>query len=65
MDVGNERRAYADASLDLLARFMEMVFDDISILDEIPAQATLFLIPEVVPDASTACKPLLLLKLWR
>lgn len=50
VDVDVKKQAYADANLDLFARFMELVFDDPSILDEIPAQATLFLLPEDDPE---------------
>lgn len=50
VDVDVDKQTYADANLDLLARFMEMIFEDTSILDEIPANATLFLLPEDDPE---------------
>ena len=51
MSVGFDvKQQYADANLDLLARFMEMIFEDPSILDEIPAQATLSLLPDDDPE---------------
>jgi hypothetical protein len=49
VDVDVDKQARIEANLDLFARFMEMVFDDPSIVDDIPAQATLFLLPEDDP----------------
>ena len=49
VDVDVTKQALIEANLDLAARFMEMVFEDPSILEEIPAGATLFFLPEENP----------------